>query len=92
MTTFPPNSIRDRVAQWGDAWMSEGTVMPRGQDLQAEVADELAINYCMRCTSWPDTTFEQREKFRRGSFIDRAFMGFPRQAAKVIQPERTTTP
>jgi hypothetical protein len=77
MTTFPPGSVRDRVARFGDHWMSEGTVMPRGHDLQAEVADEMAINYCMRCTSWPNTTFEQREKFRRGSFIDRAFMGHP---------------
>lgn len=74
---FPPGSIRARVAQFGDQWMTNGGLMPVGRDLSAEVADEMAINYAMRCTSWPNTTFEQREKFRRGSFVDRAFMGHP---------------
>jgi hypothetical protein len=74
---FPPGSIRDRVAQYGDHWMTDGGLMPVGRHLSAEVADEEAINYCMRCTSWPHKSFAEREKYRRGSFLDRAFLGHP---------------
>lgn len=76
MTKFPPGSIRAMVAEHGDLWMSQGVAAPT-KAIRDEVADEMAINYAMRCTSWPNTTFEQRARFRRSSMIDRAFMGFP---------------
>ncbi len=77
MSRFPPGSIRDRVARFGDYWMTNGGLMPLGRHLSDKVADEMAIEYAMRCTNWPNTTFDQREKYRRSSFVDRAFMGFP---------------
>lgn len=75
MTTFPPNSIRARVAAWGDAWMYEGTPAPRSDDLHAEVVDEIAMAFCWNAIQWCHV--HQRD--RRATMWERASIGLTRR-------------
>lgn len=71
MTTFPLNSVRARVTAWGDAWMTDGSTMARGNDLQAEVADEIAMAVCSNAIYWCHV--HQRD--RRETMWERASIG-----------------